>query len=189
MKVTKFFNFALYCAIVFGAMTMLSCKPELEPKLKVGQKYQGGIIAYIDATGEHGLIAALEDQSTGMVWWNGSSILTGAALTAIGTGKSNTDVIVAAQGAGNYAANLCKSLNMGGYSDWFLPSLDELSELFKNKIEIGGFDLSYDGKYVSSSEHELASGSVWVLYFGNGKVIPQTTSKSSPSKVRAVRYF
>ena len=177
-------------AAIAGAALAGCSKDKPEPKLKIGQEYQGGKIAYIDATGKHGLIAALEDQSTGIVWWNGSYIKTGTSLTAIGTGKSNTDVIAAAQGAGNYAANLCKSLNMGDYSDWFLPSLDELSELCKNRIEIGGFDLS-NTRYLSSTEHASASASVWVYHFRESGVnsILQTTSKDNLSRVRAVRYF
>ena len=124
-------------------------KDKPEPKLEIGQEYQGGKIAYLDATGKHGLIAAPADQSAGIQWYNGSDIATGATGTAIGTGKNNTTKIVQAQRAGNYAAKLCDDLVLNGYNDWYLPSQDELKELYKNKDLIGGFTT---GWYWSSTE-------------------------------------
>ena len=90
--------------------------------LAIGQSYQGGIIAYIDSTGQHGLIAATADQSEGIQWYNGTNIVTGATGTAIGTGLTNTNAIIAAQGSGSYAASIARDYNGGGYTDWFLPS-------------------------------------------------------------------
>ena len=92
----------------------------------IGVSYRGGKIAYFDHTGKHGLIVAPTDQSSiqGNVvrWNNGSDIVTGAIGTAIGTGKSNTEAIVAAQGNGSYAAQICHDLVLNGYDDWFLQA-------------------------------------------------------------------
>ena len=173
-----------------GATTEITVSVVIKP-LTVGMSFQGGIIAYINETGLHGLIAATEDQSDYMIWNNypkAGDLLTGASGTAIGTGKSNTDLIVAVQGAAQgpeygYAALLCYDYETGGYSDWFLPSKDELNELYKNRVAIGGFDNDY---YVSSSE--VGKSGVWCQEFQNNGEQDAYT-KTGYYRVRAVRYF
>jgi hypothetical protein len=109
-------------------------------KLRVGKVHQGGVIVYVD--GSSGLIAAPEIQSFDTPWTSesyevriaagGERIPTGARGTKIGTGKTNTDLIVGVMGDGNYAAKICQNLKLNGYGDWFLPSKDELYMLHKN---------------------------------------------------------
>ena len=123
----------------------------------VGQSYQEGIVAYIfhpDDPGyvegqTHGLVAAPGDQSTGIQWYNGSYTTIGAYGQDIGTGNSNTNMIVANQGVGSYAAKLCYDLVLGAYSNWYLPSHYELDKILSNKLAIGGFADEY---YWSSTE-------------------------------------
>ncbi len=158
----------------------------------VGDSYQGGKVAYVlqssdpgyDANTPHGLIAATSDQSTGIRWYNGYYETTGATSTAIGTGLSNTNSIITSQGATatSYAAGLARAYNGGGYTDWYLPSLDELNKLYLNRAAIGFANNSY-----WSSTEPLNSQIAWYQYFGTGN--QSYTFKTYPLYVRAIRAF
>src|SRR5574344_1892250 len=131
--------------------------------LTIGQSYQGGIIFWLDATGQHGLIAATADQSTGIQWYNGSITTTNAVRDGIDAGMYNTERIIANQGVGSYAAQLCANYQGGGYGDWYLPSKYELNLLYSQKTAVGGFASAY---YWSSTEGGNANA--WAQYFGDG---------------------
>ena len=151
----------------------------------IGQAYQGGIIFYIDGTGNHGLIAATADQSSEIIWaiaaYQNTSVP--GTLTTIGSGSANTNKIIAQNGAGiTYAAGLARAYTGGGYSDWFLPSLDELNQMYVQKAAIGGFVNEY---YWSSSE--TYGGFVSLQRFTTG--LQGYTVKSGTFSMRAVRAF
>jgi len=159
----------------------------------IGEAYQGGKVAYVlqsgdpgyDANTPHGLIAATSDQSTGIRWYNGSNTTTGATETAIGTGLSNTNTIITSQGATStsYAAGLARAYAGGGYTDWYLPSKDELNKLYINRVAIrGGFANFF---YWSSTEYD--SSGAWYQLFDDGSQI--NFNKGGTLYVRAIRAF
>ena len=161
--------------------------------IAIGDFYQGGVVFHIFESGEtgyvagetHGLIAAVEDQSSGIRWNNGSNVTTGATETAVGTGATNTTTIISAQGATetSYAAGLARAYTGGGYTDWFLPSKDELNRMYTNRAAINTTAAANSGSdfvsyyYWSSTEHD---SSIRVVQdFGNGiSTTPIRTSTS-----------
>jgi hypothetical protein len=111
----------------------------------------------------------------------------GGTSTAIGSGKRNTQLIVDALKWGGYtgkAAQLCASYTYSGYSDWFLPSQDELDLMYKN-LAAKGLGSFTGGWYWSSSQYN-SSGS-WEQRFSDG--YQANGSKSHSWCVRAVRAF
>jgi hypothetical protein len=80
--------------------------------------FKPGDLGYVDGE-THGLIAALEDQVSGIRWYNGYNIVTGVTSDGIGNGRPNTDYIIAAQGKVqiSYAAGLAKTYSGRGYTD------------------------------------------------------------------------
>ena len=118
-------------------------------------------------------------------WYNGSNVDTGATATAIGTGMPNTQKIINIQGEGSYAAKICFDLTQGGYSDWFLPSKDELNLMYEN-LYLKSFGSFKPDGYWSSSEG--VAGLAWVQYFDNG--LQDSFSKVfGLLRVRAMRAF
>jgi hypothetical protein len=148
----------------------------------IGQSYGGGIIFYLDSTKQHGLIAATTDQSTGISWYNGSYIVTGAKGIAIGTGAANTTKIINKQGKGSYAAKVCRKYNGGGFTDWYLPSKAELNQLFLHRDKVGGLEAT---NYWSSTESDVNNAND--EEFGGG--FKFADDKSFTIHVRAVRSF
>ena len=160
------------------------------PNLAVGQSYQGGIIAYIFVPGDsgyiagqtHGLIATSANQSTGSQWGCSGTSITGTSTT-LGTGLANTTAIINGCSSSTSAAAICNNLSSGGYSDWYLPSRDELSKLYTNRTLIGGFN---NVSYWSSSQ--AGSTTAWSINFSTGSS-SNTSTKTTSMYVRAIRQF
>ncbi|HRI20476.1 MAG TPA: DUF1566 domain-containing protein [Panacibacter sp.] len=152
----------------------------------IGEHFGGGIVFWVDSLGEHGLIADETDLGL-FIWWGGEFPITGAIKRAIGAGNANTKKIIRLQGkTGSYAALECAKSARGGYSDWFLPSINELSKLYQRRSIIGGFDGDF---YWSSTEiaGESSNYAAWVVYFPDGSIAGNY--KYNAFSVRAIRSF
>ena len=161
--------------------------------LAIGDFHEGGVIFYLDSSGEHGLVCAVSDQSEGAEWGCPLIAVSGAEGTAIGTGAQNTIDIEAGCATIGTAADICANLTLNGHSDWFLPSIDELNEMYLNKAAInakaaanGGSDFDDTSRYWSSTQYG-ASTLANFCFFGNGLIFTQTKERAYP--VRAARAF
>ena len=142
----------------------------------------GGIVFYLepDSGGTGGLEAATSDQSSSAVWGCNGVDVTGATGTAIGTGASNTAAILSAPCPGSNPAAATAAASLG--SGWFLPSQDELNELYLQRAVVGGFAVA---DYWSSSQSSANSARFQNFFNGN----QVDFSKNVTVRVRAVRAF
>ena len=159
----------------------------------------GGCIFYDKGNDEGGwryLEAAIEDIGTHadtVVWATdlSATLVTGQA---IGKGDNNTELIISALGedhnGGNYAAKKCADLVAGGFDDWFLPTKDELNEMYVN-LHLQGFGGFADFNYWSSSESEGSSDHAWMQVFADGYEGAQYASNKDDTDkiVRCIRAF
>ena len=156
----------------------------------------GGVIFYKDLTravGSQYFEAACAGWSDGTcggsdltdppaVWGCFGTPIAGANRTAKGAGEQNTDNIVTGCPTLGIAARRAKNLVLGGQSDWFLPSKNELNQMYIRRTAIGGFSPDF---YWSSSE--ISDGSPWGQHFSFNEQYDQ--NKIITYYVRPVRAF
>jgi hypothetical protein len=165
--------------------------------LAIGDFHQGGIIFYLDNINGGGLVAADYESDVEASWGCDGTLISGADGTDIGTGAQNTLDIVAGCITSGTAADYCAWLTLNGEYDWFLPSKDELNEMFlnigqgnANGIILGPSHAFAKAIYWSSTEY--GSNSVWTQQFSNGGSADgeqEDRAKTSSYRVRAIRAF
>tara|TARA_B100000795_G_scaffold99131_1_gene72884 strand:- start:499 stop:954 length:456 start_codon:yes stop_codon:yes gene_type:complete len=148
---------------------------------------EGGIVFYIDETGLHGLVAALDDLGE-FSWGCSGTSISGAVGQTIGSGLQNTLEIVVECSDTAIAASEASAYESDGYTDWHLPSFDELERMY-NTIGQGSSNGNKGGFsnlwYWTSSEAD--TDIAWSFSFNNGTTF--NFYKSSVFNVRAIRSF
>jgi hypothetical protein len=119
--------------------------------------------------------------------WQWGAVEVNETNTDLGSGKKNTTALLAALTKASQtgkAAQLCDAYSNGGYDDWFLPSRDELNQMYVNpaKQSLGG---TWGGTFWSSSNY--AYGNVWYQRFSDGN--QNYTDKATALVVRPIRQF
>ena len=144
------------------------------------KNYVGGLIYYLDISTGHGLVVSQIDLSENAPWDNGDHSLIPTPGAAIGDGAGNTSLIVSTHGEGFYAAYLCDTLNLNGFSDWFLPSITE-STMLSSLGNLLGID-----RYWTSNQYFPYFGQA---YYYQPNSFVSNDDKGSFNRVRAVRSF
>ena len=171
----------------------------------IGEQFAGGIVFYIDGSGQHGLVAA--DINTGPAWspgWESFEAVFGGDRTiwgcsgslmntqsSIGSGAQNTANIVAGCYAEPTAAKFCDQFVHNGFGDWYLPSKDELSLLFNN-LHINGlgqFRTDPWGGFRFWSSTDYDNNNAWAIEMSNGGLFPGLKSSNYYMFTRAIRSF
>jgi hypothetical protein len=166
----------------------------------IGELYDGGVVAWVDPSGQHGFVVSMIDNSTSLTWSNITDYRIGADAQSEWNGLGNSNAIVGQSGHTSSAAQLCldytnDDYGTGVYSDWYLPTRGELNDLLNNLKEVQKI-LDNDNNtattaikpdyYWSSSECNAAY-QAFSLNFWAGEQFRD--SKSSSNHVRCVRSF
>ena len=186
-----------------GTSAPSSASNPVIPNVAVGDLLQGGVVYYVaptptdldgDGKVDIGLICAVEDQSAAIEWILGGltqSTANGNTLEDIGTGQTNTTAMMNQAGYTGGAAQVADDYSVTDngvtYNDWFLPSLEELNEMYsqKNSIEAAAGVTPFGANYWSSSEHD--SNIAKSVNMSSGDDID--TNKNAQLNVRAIRTF
>lgn len=170
---------------------------------RIGENYQGGIVFWVDESGQHGLIAAKLDASEGVQWSTSdySDELINAVGNGIGAGYSNTQLSIAEQTFetqnGKFAALVAASLSVAKdgeticevssnaecYGGWYLPSIYELNLMFTNLQSQGLGNCAAENYWSSTENGEKA----WLENLGTGK--QEAYDKEAIARVRPIRAF
>jgi uncharacterized protein (TIGR02145 family) len=161
----------------------------------IGSSLGGGVVAYVYQNGDPGytstnipVLIAGNDVLGFTRWHNGSGISTGATSAALGSGFANTNTIITSQGASTggytYAAALARNYTSGGFTDWYLPSQNELNQLYLNRVAIGGFTNAYNYFWAST---EVDASNAKLQNFLSGGAVLDFSKSATGGTVRAVR--
>ncbi|MFZ4520787.1 MAG: hypothetical protein ACOYNC_03725 [Bacteroidales bacterium] len=160
----------------------------------IGELFGGGIVFWVDHTGQHGLIVSMIDLSSSVRW---SGVLTTTGAVSTWNGDANSALIFNV----SYAEQLCynyvnsANYNTGIFTDWYLPAIDQLALIFHSRdflnevIESAPDPKSIFGTsayYWSSTEK--SSQVAWCFYFDKGWA-DGGFSKDTYWWVRAIREF
>ena len=168
----------------------------------LGQYYGGGIIFYIDNSGKHGLIMDTIDLENIYSTSPYGSFLdnflrdgvdpspysTLVTSSQIGTGRTNTSVLLSNIGADCPPVYLCKMSNRAGYNDWYLPSFEELKLMFRQNYLSKTFfrDYEIEANYHNST---LQSGYYTYTYVNMKSGLSYNATNLYQGRTRAIRSF
>ncbi len=144
----------------------------------IGESYGGGVVfhQWKDAKGvEHGLVVNLHHLNfSPSISNNPAPAPKKAAPTANWTGLNPPKADKKESENMSPAAKLCDELETGGFDDWYLPSIDELAILWRNREQVNialakikdAHPLLLSGFYWSRTKYE--GDDEWTFSFPNG---------------------
>ncbi len=168
----------------------LSLKSAETVTYAIGDFAQGGVVFWVNPTGKHGKVVNIYN-IVGVKWSNIDNVSIGGPALSFINGAGNTVAIIMQSGQTFSAAQHCSNLSYSGYDDWYLPSRDELNQVYANKVAINttanlnGGESFADNFYWSSSE--FSSDSSVSIDFMDGTI--GTANKANTYWVRAIRSF
>jgi hypothetical protein len=167
----------------------------------IGDSCEGGILAHIDEDGNKLIVSNVDNGED--IQWGCRGQLLNITSKEYGSGENNTESLVNwhkgwedpwyiaptetsgychEKNDGSVAAKVCYDLELNDFTDWFLPSIEELNLIYENVHKNFQGDFGRN-EYWSSSEY--TEGSSWIKSFLNGDEYGY--QKSFNRMVRCVR--
>jgi hypothetical protein len=142
------------------SLIFYSCNKSSNTTHRIGDHFGGGIVFYVDSTGQHGLVAAMYDLAVaGYGPWGlpdpndsadifypyteitpGNWVSTLVTDTSVMSSNTNSALIDDFYDHGTDACDLCRKLTLNGYNDWSLPSSGAARELCKQQKFLGALN-------------------------------------------------
>lgn len=181
----------------FSGQALPTPEPAGEKTYQVGSKGPaGGFVVYDKGSKTDGWryleLAPIETEFA-YIEWGGIGTLVGELQKDIGSGLENTRRIVSVFGpkepkrGNNYPAKMCDDLVFNGYSDWFLPSIEELKLVHTNLIAKDLGDIADPNMHSFWSSNEQAAAFAWYMTAANGST--SDANRDFKNKSRAMRRF
>ena len=169
-------------------------------KLQIGARYAGGIVFYLDSAGQHGLVCSEKELvSYGIIWGNRGVVGASGRGIGDGSGLENTKKIVDSASwvvESSFfsktrkplvtAARICLESNQNDFTDWYLPTIDELSLIYKNLKSKNLY--TFVGNYYWSSTETDINGA-YSFWFPNGERKTHDNYRIAECFVLGVRCF
>ena len=163
---------------------------EISSTYAVGDFAHGGVVFWVNATGEHGKVVSIYDIGA-VPWSNITATEIGASSQSNINGAGNTVAIMQQSGHERSAARHCADLAYRGYDDWYLPAINELQEIYNNKTTINTVSVANGGEVVANERYwsstEGFPDAVFVINFSDGS--SGGTLKTASRLSRAIRAF
>ena len=173
---------------------------EQHTEYMIGEKGPSGGYVFYDkgsyVDGWRYIEVAPEVTEEGWMKWGGGGIKIKGTFGDVGMGYENTALIVSLIGQNDsYPALVCDELEYNGFDDWFLPSVDELTLIYKNLVVTGIGDFTKDQygyhSFWSSTVDSSGNNYIAFAYYlatHNGDIYSAGRDFPSPY-VRAARRF
>lgn len=171
----------------------------------IGEHFGGGIVYHLwkdSQNVEHGLIVSVEHVNSVVNYWSDApQIEIGPTAKSSWNGLSNSNAIVSQVGNTFGAANACLAYSKDGFTDWYLPAVDELSLLWNNRFNVnktlstisgaqllGGVNTPTSIIYYWSSS-EASSYAAFYYNFFHGTVFYENKYSDQGLYIRPIRQF
>ena len=171
-----------------GSLPVSEIRQSVSVPFELGQFRDGGYVYFITGSfpNQKILIAAAEEAPVSTLSWgcSGINVTTTADLFS---GSLNTQNILAACSETNIGARYCDTLDSNGFSDWYLPSKDELNQLYINRSYVPGIVTASLSFYMSSTQGTNDTNYNTQNFENGAQANFRFKGATSDNRVRAIR--